>query len=158
MLSFFLQGMGRYTKLFRHLTIGPKNCTISPQKRREIQLTKKIIGKSEQKHRILSSAGAIINLVAPGRKLYQLVHYSRETTFFDYLVIETANTSDTYPIPGEELKPMIERCRPFAEKVLMETAFFFIAKGKFTEECLQQNAIYNKYGQSQKKGDYRPDY
>ena len=116
-------------------------CLINDEKKR---LTKELHRKMEilaPQDRVLSSGGAISHLLKPGRQIYQLRSFSKIIPEYDYLLLELQNAGDIYPLNGEQILAIKERCQNRASTTLIDNQYFYFAKGPFTEECLKQRDL-----------------
>jgi|GEM_PF-4767894 len=114
------------------------HCRYDRTKVSEFQAARNYIGALPKNIKIIASGGLVPVIIAPNQHLYQYGMFSKRQDAYDVLVFGRHGTSDQYAFSAERFEEVIERCRPFATDIVMDTYNVFVAKGKFTENCLQQ--------------------
>ncbi len=114
------------------------HCRYQGTKMYEVLEVGKIVSAVHSESAILASGGLVPVVIGPNRKVYQYGIWSKIQESYDFLVLGRNNTSDLYPFGAEYYEKVIASCRPLASEVLMDTKNVFLARGRFTEECLHQ--------------------
>jgi hypothetical protein len=99
------------------------------------QLLKQYEQWHSQEHLTWTTSSLSIHLIKPERQLFE-INSSRIHDFYDIIFLErSSELFTTWPLTGEQIRDIIERCTPYAEDII-ENQYFFLAKGKFPSTCV----------------------
>ncbi len=111
-LSFILTGMGSWTKVFKESFQTDLNkCIISKERNDEFKIAKSYLWALPSERTILSTGGAVPQVLKPNMQIYQAGIFSKKLDSYDYLLFEHNRSGDTFPFSNEEMEESKKNCQ-----------------------------------------------
>lgn len=139
-ILFMASSSSVYTKMVQLgvFNKAPK-CIVSSERKNSTQKLKTLLKGIGENETLLSTGGVLPQILGPKRQYFHLGGLSIRLKEYDYLLLETQQSGDTWPLQSEHVNHLLQQCRPYAQEILLEDSYYILMKGKIPQSCLNKS-------------------